>query len=187
MAVAAFEKFEIARGKPYRFIGSCVYIGNKGPNRRMFDLFDFLWKQSGWIFKALDALKEHASDEAHDAALVTWEKYDDKNALYGYYIGRFMKAGAPVPPDMDYFDIDEEYIAKAWRKGKLGDRFGDMLVYGEGECKAEIERTGLYNDRGWVFMAEVYPKPAENGESSVGVYIPCGLRKKNAPPQFARI
>lgn len=173
---ATFEKFEIVKCKPYRFIGRCVYIGNKGPNKRMFDIFDFLWKQSDWIFKEIDDLKEYASDEVHNAALITWEKYDDKNALYGYYIGRFMKAGTPVPYDMDYFDINEEYIAKAWKKGKLGDRFGNMLIYGEGECKNEIERTGLYNERGWVLMAEIYPKQDENGESFVGVYIPCSLK-----------
>ena len=96
--------------------------------------------------------------------------------FYGGRATGYMKAGVPVPDDMDYFDVNEEYIAKAWRKGKLGDRFGDMLIYGEGECKEEIERTGLYKDGGWVCMAEVYPQPDENGESFVGVYIPCALK-----------
>jgi len=177
--MAAFEKFEVVKSVPYRFIGRCVYIGNKGSNRRMFDLWEFLWKQSDWIFTELDKLEEYASDEVHNAALVTWEKYDDKNALYGYYIGRFMKADAPVPKGMDYFDINEEYIAKAWKQGKLGDRFGNMLIYGEGECKEEIEQTDLYDARGWVWMVEVYPKLNENGKSFVGTYIPCSL--KNPP------
>ena len=180
--MTAFEKFEVVKFQPYRFIGSSVYIGNKAPgtwpanNKRMFDIHDSLWALSGWIFDELDKLKEYASDEIHNAALVTWEKYDDKNALYGYYIGRFMKAGAPVPKGMDYFDINEEYMAKAWKKGKLGDRFGNMLIYGEGECGEEIGRTGLYDARGWVCMAEIYPEPDENGESFVGVYIPCSLK-----------
>jgi hypothetical protein len=177
---SVFEKFEIVKCEPYRFIGECVYLGNKGPNKRLCDIYDFLWKQSAWTFKMLDDLKEYASDEVHNAALFTWERYDDKNQLFGYYVGRFMKAGTPIPEDLDYFDIDENYMAKAWKKGKLGERFGNMLIYAEQECKDEIELAGAYNDRGWVCMAELYPKADENGESFVGVYIPCELKN---PPQ----
>ena len=170
--MANFEKIEIAKNEPYRFVGKSVYLGNK---RGSGELFEGIWKQCDWVFVELENMKEYASDEIHNAVLFTWEKYDDKNELFGYYVGRFMKADTPVTKDidLDYFDIPGEYIAKAWRKGKFGDKFGNMLVYGEGECKDEIERTGVYSEKGWVWMAEIYTKPNENGESYIGVYIPC--------------
>jgi len=173
-----FEKFEIVESCAYRFIGSSVYIGNKAPgahpanNKRMFDIHGSLWKLSGWVFEKLDELKEYDPGEARRAALFTWEKYDDKNQLYGYYIGRFMAAGMPVPNGMDYFDIDGGFIAKAWNKGKFGDILGNCLIYGEDECKNEIGLTGLYDQRGWVWTAEVY-ETGESGESCIGIFIPC--------------
>ena len=169
--MSKLESFEIVKSPPYRFVGKSVYLGNKG---RSHELFGCIWEKFDWVFDELDKMKEYASDEVHNAVIFTWEKYDDKNELFGYYIGRFMKAETPVSHDLDYFDINEEYLAKARTKGKLGDKFGNMLIYGEGYLKDEIEKTGLYRDRGWVFMAEIYPKPDENGESYVGIYIPCG-------------
>ena len=170
-----FDKFEVVKCEPYRFIGKSVYMGNK---RGTSNLFDCIWKQSDWVFRELDNMKEYASGEVHNAALLTWEKWDEKNELFGYYVGRFMRADTPVLKDidMDYFDIPETYIAKAWRRGKLGDKYGTMLVYGEESAKEEIERTGIYREKGWVWMAEIYPKPDDQGESNVGVYIPCDLK-----------
>jgi hypothetical protein len=63
-----------------------------------------------WVFKAIDGLKEYATEDIHDAALVTWDKYDEKNRLMGYTVGRFMKVDTPVPDNMDYIDIPEGYI-----------------------------------------------------------------------------
>ena len=176
---SAFERFEVVKCGPYRFIGSSVYLGNKAPgewpanNRKRFDIHEMLWNLSGWIFDELDKIKEYNSNEPHNAALFTWDKYDGKNELYGYYIGRFMKADTPVPNGMDYFDITEEYLAKAWRKGKRGDIFGDMLIYAEGECKDEIGRTGLYKQSSNYLMVEMYPGPDENSEFYVGTFCPC--------------
>ena len=148
--MSVFEKFEIVRSEPYKFVGRSIYIGNKAPgewpenNKLLFAIHNALWEQLGWVFEELDKIAEYNSDEPHNAVLFTWDKYDDKNALYGYYIGRFMKANTPVPKGLDHFDITEEYLAKAWRKGKRGDIFGNSLIYAEEECKDEIEKTGLY-------------------------------------------
>jgi len=172
--MSALVKFDVVKSEAYRFVGKSVYLGNK---RGSSELFDSIWEKCGWVFAELDKMSEYASDEPHNAVLFTWEKYDDKNELFGYYVGRFMKPDTPVTKDidMDYFDVNEEYIAKAWTKGKHGDKLGTMLVYGEQETKDEIEKAG-YKDRGWVCMAEVYPKPDANGESHVGIYIPCAKK-----------
>ena len=69
--------------------------------------------------------------------------------------------------------LKKGYIAKAWRKGKLGDRFGNSLVYAEESTNDEIAKTGIYKAQGWIWMAEVYPKPDKNGDSFVGTYMKC--------------
>ena len=178
------EKFEVVKSEPYRFVGGCVYVGNKGyymggkgvrAERNI--LSECIWNQSDWVFKMLDELKEYATDEIHNASLATWEKYDEKNQLFGYYIGRFMKANTPVPPDLDYFDINAEYIAKAWWKGKRGEGFGKFWGGGVGIIIDELNKTGLYNARSDWWEAQAFPEPGENGESFVGAYCPCELKK----------
>ena len=138
-------------------------------------LFKPIWEKCAWVFDELDAMSEYASNEIHNAVLFTWEKYDDKNELFGYYVGRFMRPETPVIKDagLDYFDIPGGYIAKAWTKGSFGDKSGSMLVYGEQRTNDEIVKTGAYNAQGWIWMAEVYTKPDENGETFIGTYMKC--------------
>lgn len=166
------EKFEIVKNPPYKFVGKSVYLGNKWGSDL---LFTSIWEKSDWVFKELDKMKEYATEEIHNTVLFTWEKYDDKNELFGYYVGRFMKSDTPITKDIDfdYYDIPEGYIAKTWTKGKFGDKFGSMLVYGEQCTNDEIAKTGIYNAQGWIWMAEIYTKPDKNGESYVGTYMKC--------------
>ena len=176
--MAALENFEIVKCGPYKFVGKSVYIGNKRGSECM---FDFMWKQSDWVFEELDGMSEYASDIPHNAALRTWEKYDDKNELFGYYVGRFMKADAPNTKDrdMDYFEIPEGYMAKAWARGRRDDFIAKTgLPDNEELVLEEISRAG-YRETAWKFIAGIFPGPDENGESFVGVYCPCvPLNKK---------
>jgi len=165
------EKFEIVKCEPYRFVGGSVYLENKGK----FRITNYLWEKSDWIFEMLEDLKEYSTDEIHNAALTTWEKYDDKNELHGYYIGRFMKAETTIPHDLDYFDINEEYMAKGWVKGKLGDgKYGELWSCPK-IIKDKINHSG-YIDKSGIYAAEVYPKPDKNGESFIRFYHPCSLK-----------
>ena len=174
---SAFEKFEVVKFGPYRFVGKSVYLGNK---RGTEVFFDFMWKQSDWVFKELDKMKEYASDETHNAALIPWDKhYDDKSELFGYYIGRFMKAGAPMTKeaDLDYFDISEGYVAKAWRKEKAGKRYG-IYAYNDNGIHDAMKRAG-FNQQGWNWSAEIILKTDSKDENLVGAYIPCELINKS--------
>jgi len=164
-------KLETVKFGPCRFVGASVYLENKG---KWGDLTAVLWEKSAWIFKMLDEMKQYATDEPHNAALTTWEKCDDKNELFGYYIGRFMKAETPVPHDLDYFDIDAEYMTKVWVKGKFRDgKYGDLW-----ECpRHEIDNTKYIDIH--LYNAEVYPEPDENGESFIGYYRPCNLKNSD--------
>ena len=175
------EKFDIVKFAPCRFIGKSVYARGfqlKGSG----EIFRSLKEQSAWIFDLLDELKEYATDETNDAALLTWDKYCDKTGLLGFTVGRFMKADTPVPiadtspsdpeTDMDYFDLPETYIAKGWLRGKmktvLYHSLTEKLVYDE------IERQG-YKPTQSKFMAEIYPKQDDENNPIYGFYMPCDL------------
>ena len=74
------ENLEIVKCGSYRFVGESVYKGNKRGGE---GTFDFMWRHSDWVFEELDAMKEYASDIVHNAALITWDKYDNKSELFG--------------------------------------------------------------------------------------------------------
>jgi len=190
----SFDKFEITKHEAYRFIGKSVYIGNKG-SFGCFDLpqssylasgcaetlhgrslHEYLWERSAGIFEMLDELKDYATEEAHNMALFTWEKYDDKHALYGYTIGRFMKAGTPVTHDMDYYDIPEGYFAKGFVKLENVEKCqGTRLAKFEDIMDVELKKHDEYQ---WdIMMAEAYPAPDENGDTYVGIYELLKLKK----------
>ena len=185
--MSAFDKFEITKHEPYRFIGKSIYIGNKG-SFGCFDLpqssylasgcaetlhgrvlHEYLWSRSEGIFAMLDEMKEYASDEPHNVALYTWEKYDEKHELYGYTIGRFMKADTPVTHDMDYYDIPAGYFAKGFVKlENLEETQGTRLAKFEDIMDVELKKHQEYQ---WeIMMAEVYLAPDENGNTYVGLY-----------------
>jgi len=185
--MASFDKFEITKHEAYRFVGKSIYIGNKG-SFGCFDapesaylksgcsetlhgraLHEYLWQRSDGIFKMLDELKEYATEEIHNTALFTWEKYYDKEALYGYHIGRFMKAGTPVTHDMDYFDIPEGYFAKGFVKMENVEKCqGTRLAKFEDMMDEELKKHGELQ---WdIMMAEVFPAPDENGDTYIALY-----------------
>ena len=167
------ENFEIVKFGPYRFIGKSVYAGNKGwwP----VEILDARWTQKDRIFKMLDDMEEYASDDVTNAALATWDKYDDKDELVRYTVGRFMKPDTPVPQEMDYYDIPEVYIAKAWMKEKLDINSSEVCLVSENAVTDIIKKTGKYKDAPWMFAAEIYPKPDETDTPIYGSYCACGL------------
>ncbi|MCL2547363.1 MAG: hypothetical protein FWE06_09340 [Oscillospiraceae bacterium] len=166
------ESFEVVKFAPYRFIGKTVYA-------RAFiktgsaEVFKSLWEHSEWIFSALDELKEYATDEAHNAALMTWEKFDEKNELFGYTVGRFMKPNTPVPTDMDYFDTPETLIGKAVITGTYTNTLYD--AGGETLCHNYFENQDNYEAAPWKFLAEIYP----TDKSPYGFYLPSNLKNPN--------
>ena len=185
--MASFDKFEITKHEAYRFIGKSIYIGNKG-SFGCFDapqtsylksgcaetlygrtLHSYLWERSGGIFEMLDTLKEYATDEIHNTALYTWEKYDNQHELYGYHIGRFMRADTPVPQNMDYFDIPGGHFAKGFVKMENVEKLqGTRLAKFEDLMDEELKKhDGLQWD---VMMAEVYPEPDKSGETYIALY-----------------
>jgi len=157
------EKFEVVKCGPFRFIGKTMYAraGKSG------DLCGALFHGYGdWVFKTLDGMKEYATEDIYNAALVAWDKYDEKNKLMSYTIGRFMKADTPVPEDMDYFDIPEGYVAKGLTN-QGDDRKAYELV------REEVKRQGKYVAASWIWSAEIFWKSIEDGKFNMGVYIAC--------------
>lgn len=169
---AVLEKFEVIKSEPYRFIGKSFY-GRAGKSD---ELCGAVWGLD-WVFEALDNLKEYATNDIHDAALVTWDKYDDKNQLMGYTVGRFMQADTPIPDDMDYIDIPEGYIAKGFIRGGNDSIAQKML-------KEEINKQGIYEAATWIWSAEIYPDRIVDSQKdfnirTFGSYIACVLKSDN--------
>lgn len=167
------KKFDIQQFGPYRFIGKSVYA-RAGLQCGNNNFAGFLWNNSDWIFEKLDELKDYATEETHNAALLTWQCYNNEgishydifcgsNCLLGYTVGRFMKPDTPVPDGMDYFDIPATIIAKGWFDKEIGE--AENLV------KNAVEQQGDYIAASWKFMVEVEAKDA------FGYYIACD--KKN--------
>ena len=164
----ALENFEIVKCGPYRFIGRSIYSWAWGH----LDAFAYLREQGGPVFETLDSMSEYASDDPHNAALRHWDLYSPedktdyhkfrigKTELLGYTVGRFMQANTPVPEGMNFFDIPEMHIAKAWMKGTSEDKVG---MIDEGLMYDEIDRTDRFRNAPWMFAAEIYPVPDENG------------------------
>ena len=162
-------KLEIVKCGPYKFVGKSFYARAGQSDELCGALMGM-----DWIFKALDDLTEHATDEQYDAALVTWEKYDDKEQLMRYTAGRFMKPDTPVPANMDSIDIPEGPVAKYFVRGEFDAING---------LRGEMSKQDAHHAASWVWSAEIYPdrgsqKPEP--ERVFGSYVAAPLKN---PPQ----
>jgi len=175
---------EIVHHEAYRFIGKSVYVNVFfSDDNTLKGIRGLLWKQYDWVFAELDKLSEYASDEPHNAALCTWEIYSDDEKqihgvnvgatqLMGYTVGRFMKAGTPVPDNMNFIDIPEGHMAKGWLIGfkKYNDISGPAqldLIVRDAAC------SHGYAEASYRFAAEIYTKPDDHGVLSYGYYCSC--------------
>jgi hypothetical protein len=125
-----------------------------------------VWSAKEWIFNTLDKMTEYHTDMPYAGGLYMWDKYDNKNQLIGYIIGKFMKADTPVPKDMDYFDIPEGYIAKGWGG------------YVEGDIKDILKNSEEYKDMSSVWGGEVFTDfdslgNGVNVDGTAGYFISC--------------
>jgi DNA-binding transcriptional MerR regulator len=109
---AELINWEIVQSEAMRFVGKSFY-GRAGQS----DEFCGVAQNLEWVFSALDEMGEYATADIHDAALVSWERYDDTEQLMRYTSGRFMKAGTPVPPRMDYIEIPAGYMGELFIRG----------------------------------------------------------------------
>ncbi|MCL2546754.1 MAG: hypothetical protein FWE06_06115, partial [Oscillospiraceae bacterium] len=179
-----YDRFEIEKCGPYRFIGKSVYtraFDKKGSP----ELHSNFRKQCNWVFETLDAMKEFDSDVANNAAIQHWERFSQPhetmthwpdqmlfggNELLGYTIGRFMKAETPVPEDMDWIDISEMYIAKGWKTVKP---CGDIGMPDEGSMFVAIEKSDKFKPASWLFAADIFPFVGKDGTLIRGTFMAC--------------
>ncbi|MCL2433712.1 MAG: hypothetical protein FWD16_04240 [Clostridia bacterium] len=175
--MTTLDRLAIEQFGPYRFIGKSVYAraGGMCAGIDQSRIFGSLCRNSSWIFNALDELNEYATEEIHKTALMTWDKYDEKNKLMGYTVGKFMKPGTPVPDGMDYIDIPATYVAKGWLSGKA-DEVENIAEKLTGDA---ISQQGEYIAETWRFTAEVYTGETLTGpyeDSAYGCYIACSAK-----------
>ena len=160
MSESKLLKFEIVKHGSYKFIGKSVYAR---AYMQCGDAWfhDFLYENTNWMRGKLNEMKKYNSDITANAALMTWDKYCEKTKLLGFTYGKFMKPDTPVPDGMDYFDIDEGYMAKG-----LFDHWEDGSH--ESMVRAEIEKQGEYNECSWRFTGEL-----DYGDGNYGFFISC--------------
>ena len=158
------ESFEIIKHAPYKFIGKSVYFRAGAPCGDGW-FHDFLYENADWMWAKLDEMAAYASDIPTKAALLTWDKYCEKTELLGFTYGKFMKAGAPVPAGMDYFDI---------APGTMGVGVFDNWDEGDHEYMVNeaIEKTGEYTGASWRFMGELL-----YGEGKYGYFVSCEKKR----------
>jgi len=168
------EKFEITKNEPCRFIGKVVFVRNdwSNPHIEPTHVQGQLWRAKDWIFDTLDKMTDYAVDMPYAASLYTWERYDEKNKLIGYILGRFMKANCPVPDGMDYYDIPEGYIAKGWKECPAGEPY----VWCEDMVKEAVRNSGDYNDASYIWGGDVFSDPkmlTVDGHKGISGYFIC--------------
>jgi len=176
---AKLEAFEIVQFEACRFVGRSVYVSPWG--REAGKVYQSAWEHSDWIFAELDQLNEHAIDEAHHFAFITWDKYDDKTKLIGYTVGRFMKKDTPVPDGMDFFDVDATAVAKGWLSGNITD--ANHLANAAEPLTFKTAESQNYINTSHIWYAEAYPKgypkrpvAEENGCYLFGCYTSCAIK-----------
>ncbi|MCL2546759.1 MAG: MerR family transcriptional regulator [Oscillospiraceae bacterium] len=164
------ERFEVVKNPAYRFIGKAVYVRNDwgNPHADTGGILGSVWSAKKWIFSTLDEMADYiAPDMPYAGGVYMWDKYDEKNRLQGYKIGKFMRADTPVPDGMDYFDIDEGYIAKGW---------GGFV---EGQIKDILRESNEYNDASWSWGGDVFADYDARGDDGsfdkdkTGYFIAC--------------
>ena len=166
------ERFEIVKCGPYRLVGKAIYVRNDwgNPNAHTGEMISSVWKAKDWIFQTLDKMTEYQTDMPYGGGLYIWDKYEEKNKLIGYIIGKFMKPETPVPDGMDYFDISEGYIAKGWGG------------YVEDDIKKLLRESDTYKDASWNWGGEVFADStarADDGSwdnTKTGYFIACTLK-----------
>ena len=164
-----------------RFIGRDVQGGPKE--------FGEMWGRSGEFMPALEALREHhMADITEPCALMHFNnlRNDEPGNRMSYIIGRFMKAGTPVPDGYDVWDMPESTVGIGIIRGE----FSELFKQGFGLTMNKIIADGYeipYPEN--FFQAEVYVKeniPKEGVVSNLGLLFACRKKKEEGqvPTEF---
>jgi len=156
--------WEVVKFGPCRFIGKAIYA-----RAGVSDFYHVFKSYGEWVFKTLDDMKEYATDEIYNVAFYQWNRYDAKEELLGYVAGRFMKADTPVPENMDYYDIPDILVGKAFVSGERANE-GHACNF----LRDEIKRQGLYqHSSSFPLSAEIFPAWDYKGDriEGFGTYI----------------
>ena len=157
--------WEVVQSEAMRFVGKSFY-GRASQS----DEFCHVAQNLEWVFTALDEMEAYATTEIHDAALVSWERFDDTEQLMRYTSGRFMKANTPVPPHMDFIEIPAGHMGKLFIRGGHENIALDMF-------RDLVSKQGLY-DVSYVMEGEIFPnrktdKGKDNSKRTFGAYLLC--------------
>ncbi|MCL2547436.1 MAG: hypothetical protein FWE06_09710, partial [Oscillospiraceae bacterium] len=182
------DKFEIIENfGPYRFIGKSIYT--RAWQESSIAIERASWHLCDWVFETLDNMTEYISDQKYYHSLFTWDRYDDKNQLMCYTIGKFMKPDTPVPMGMEYHDIEATTIAQGWASGDIEgvkrlDQVHNVFYAKSGKPTFDALALADYNEQSWKWTAQVFPvgylsnpQPWDDGRYYVGNFVPCAPKE----------
>ena len=169
----------------YRDLPATRFIGRNvrgGPQQ-----FGEMWGRSGEFLPALNAMNEHHADITEPCALMHFhnKNNDAPGNEMAYIIGRFMKAGTPVPEGYDFWDMPASTVGLGIIRGEFDNLFKKGFRLTMDKIIADgYEITYPQN----FFQAEVYVKeniPKGGVVSNLGILFAC--RKKEVGGLFGEL
>jgi len=153
-----------------RFIGRDVA---GGPEQ-----YGEMWGRSGEFMPTLNAMTEYATEITDPCALMHFSnrKHDELGGEMHYIVGKFLKAGAPVPAGLDFWDMAPATVGLAVYRGEFTAMIDKCMMLSYDQFLADgYEITYPLN----YFHAEVYVKEniPEDGVISKQGYLHA-IRKK---------
>ncbi|MDR0272492.1 MAG: AraC family transcriptional regulator [Clostridiales bacterium] len=150
-----------------RFIGKNVMAEGKNKGEK----YGEMWDKSHEFMPQLDAMTDYATVITDPCALMHNSNGDTKKNPMHYIVGKFMKAGTPVPDGFDFYDMPEAKVAYALFNGEFQEMIEKalMMTYE----KANADGWVVPYPEGW-FHAEVYINeniPKEGVVSRLGYLI----------------
>lgn len=159
------ESIEYLDLPPLRFIGKDVIAS--GPDAG--DAYGRMWGQSASFMPILEGMQDYASSIADPCALMHHDNQEADKQMH-YLVGRFMKAGTPVPDGLDYYDLPASSVCRIFYRGEFDDAISQ--AYEKTRDTILLEKHTVPYPVGY-FHAEIYPADniPENGVVSRFGYL----------------
>jgi len=154
-----------------RFIGKGVMASGPDAGQK----YGEMWGKSGEFMPALDGMTDCTTDIADPCALTHFSnrKHDEAGGDMHYIVGKFMKAGTPVPEGLDFWDMAPTTVGLAVVRGEFNDIIDNAMMMSHDKIVSDGYAI-TYPDN--YFHAEVYTKeniPKEGIVSKLGYLHAC--------------
>ncbi|MCL1909684.1 MAG: GyrI-like domain-containing protein [Kiritimatiellaeota bacterium] len=164
------ESAEYLDSPGFRFIGKDVECNPP--------LIREVWKRKDEFMPVLDAMAEHSVITGNECGFMHFNnrRFGEPGERMRYIVGKFFKAGTPVPDGLDFWDVPAGAVAfvkcRGWSEDDLV-RQSPGIVYSKIAADAYVVLPDNY------FQAEVYEKIHSHEahvESWLGYAVSCATK-----------